>query len=128
VVPARKIQANYDSLRQISLTFSREAQKLDHMLQQVGRTCEGLQNGGWKGSGANAFFAEMNELVIPGMRRLVSALDDASSTTQKISNAFEQAETEASYIFLTAGFNNMEEEIKEVKKILPLFGDSLLGS
>jgi WXG100 family type VII secretion target len=115
-MPARKIQANYESLGQISQTFIREAQGLDQLFQQVGRTFEGLRNGGWVGAGANAFFTEMSELVIPALRRLLSALDDASSATEKISNLFQQSEQEAGNVFkgdLSGGgsFGSMADNI-----------------
>lgn len=94
-----KIQANYDDLEGAAQLFARESQRTEQLLKQVGQLVGSLQGGGWIGLGAQAFFQEMEDLVNPGMQRLVSALSDASDAAKRIADAFQQAEDEAGGLF-----------------------------
>lgn len=102
-MPPSKIQADYDSLSAIASSFSQRASETTRLFQQVQKLVQSLQGGGWTGVGAAAFFREMEELVNPAMQRLVSALEDAGSATQKISQMLQQAEEEAARCFEATG-------------------------
>jgi len=94
-----KIQANYDVLQQVMQKFAQKSDEA-HQLQSVVNRCSGqLQSGDWIGVGAERFFQEMNDLVTPGMNRLISVLKDASSATKKISDALREAEEQAGGLF-----------------------------
>jgi len=58
-----------------------------------------LRSGDWVGLGAERFFQEMHDLVMPGMNRLISGLKDASNATRKISDALREAEADAGALF-----------------------------
>ncbi len=68
-----------------------------HLRLQRGK--ETLQNGGWEGRGAKAFYAEMDSVVIPGARRLHEVLGQAAEVTLKIIKTMRQAEEEAARVF-----------------------------
>ena len=58
-----------------------------------------LEDGGWIGRGADAFFSEMQSVVFPAVQRLESSLNDASSTTKQIAQNMQQAEQDAQSLF-----------------------------
>jgi WXG100 family type VII secretion target len=98
-VSAPVIQANYDDLATIANNFSQQAQAVQHLIQQMTQLERALESGGWTGLGAEAFFAEMGDLVFPAMHRLNGALSDAHEVVGRISTVFQDAEEEASRQF-----------------------------
>ena len=94
-----KIQADYDELSQIANEFNQEASAAEQLMNNIMNLVGQLEGGGWIGRGAESFYAEMYDLVEPGMQRLVQALEDGGSSIQKISSIVEQAENEASSQF-----------------------------
>jgi WXG100 family type VII secretion target len=59
------------------------------------RQLDVLRAGDWAGQGANAFYQEMDHLVLPTLRRLAQALETAQQSTQQINQIMQQAEAEA---------------------------------
>lgn len=98
-MPAAVIQANYDDLAAFAGSFTNQAQSVQHLIEQVARLEQALEGGGWTGLGAEAFFAEMGDLVFPAMHRLAGALNDARDVVGRISVVFHDAEEEASRQF-----------------------------
>jgi WXG100 family type VII secretion target len=94
-----EIRADYDQLKEIATRFSRQAQEIQQMLQQVKASMDKLENGGWIGRGSDAFFNEMHDKVLPATTRLQKALNDANRTTATIAQTVKQAEEEASSLF-----------------------------
>jgi len=99
---ADKIEANYEQLGSIAKSFSQEADTIETMLKQIQSNIDQLEAGGWIGRGANSFFAEMRDDVVPGVERLQAALEEASQTTNEIAKLFREAEETASSRFRMA--------------------------
>jgi len=98
-----KIQANYDDLAKAADHFSKHADHSEQLMRQVEGCYSSLERGDWIGVGAQRFFQEMQQLVFPGMKRLIRVLHDASSATKKISETLKQAEDEAGGLFRQGG-------------------------
>lgn len=96
---APKIQADYDSLDQISANFSKESDQTKQLLQTVKSCVDQLQGGGWIGKGADSFYKEMNDLVNPAMQRMMSALSEAAAATKRVADALRKAEEEGCALF-----------------------------
>jgi WXG100 family type VII secretion target len=94
-----KIQADYDELNGIANQFAQEASSTEQLTNQIMSLVGELEGGGWIGRGADSFYAEMHDLVEPGLQRLARALEDASSAIKQINNVMSQAEHEASSLF-----------------------------
>jgi WXG100 family type VII secretion target len=94
-----EIQANYDELEQISSQFSNQAQNIQAMQQKVRGSYAKLLDKGWIGAGANAFFDEMDSLIMPSQERLQDALEQAGQVTRTIAESVKQAEEDASGLF-----------------------------
>ena len=95
---ADEIRVDYARLQQVAAQFSRQATAINQMQQQVKRRVGQLQSA-WVGKGSDAFFAEMNDKVLPATDRLQRALRDASKTTQQIAQLMAQAEEDAAAPF-----------------------------
>lgn len=90
------IRVDHEALAKIAANFGKEASAVAEMLQQVTQAMQTLQNGGWMGRGSDAFFAEMEQKVVPAVRRLIEALAEAERTTKTISTTMKSADEEAS--------------------------------
>jgi WXG100 family type VII secretion target len=95
----QKIQADYDELSQIANQFAQESSAAEQLMNQIQNLVGQLEGGGWIGRGAQSFYSEMHDEVEPGLRRMVQALEDASSAIKQISDLISQAEQEASMKF-----------------------------
>jgi WXG100 family type VII secretion target len=98
-IGSAKIRADYDELANIANELGQESQAVEQLASQIVNLVGQLQSGGWIGRGAEAFYGEMQDLVEPGMRRLIRALEDSSNAVKQISNIFSQAEQDASGLF-----------------------------
>jgi WXG100 family type VII secretion target len=100
---ANKVQLNYEEVFGIRDRFARQADVVNTMMQTVRSKMDVLQNGGWIGHGADAFFQEMQNEVLPGVQRLQSALTQASSELQRMSDHAREIEEAAAAVFRQQG-------------------------
>lgn len=125
-MPAKVIQANYPELDNIAALFSQQSDETTNLFQSIQRHLELLQRYGWVGKGAEAFYDEMQQEVLPAMRRLTNALNDASLSTQRVQKLLRDAEDEAARLFegasITPAFGG-----KGIGAIIGDLVDSLLG-
>lgn len=94
-----KIQADYDELASVANELAQESQAMEQLTNQIMNLVGQLESGGWIGRGADAFYGEMQDLVQPGLQRLIRALEDGSNAVKQISNILSQAESDASALF-----------------------------
>ncbi len=73
---AKVIQLVPDALIATTQVFAKRAEHLQHLHWQVKAHVEQLRSGGWIGAGAESFYAEMKEVVLPALQRLVDALQN----------------------------------------------------
>jgi len=102
-MPGPKVRADYDALKNVAQGFSQQADETAKSLQSLQGQMETLQGGDWVGQGATAFYAEMNDQVLPTIKRLQSALQNSADITQKISQAMKTAEDDAAKVLGGAG-------------------------
>jgi len=93
------IEADYGKLEQVHKQFSRQADTMNKMIKDIRARMAPLQDGGWKGDAADAFFNEMNGEVLPACLRLKNALSEAASTTKRIGQTVQKAEQDAKNAF-----------------------------
>lgn len=96
---ADQVQADYEQLGQVASTFANQSQAIQELLQRVRGGMEQLEDRGWIGLGSDAFFAEMQGVVVPAVQRLNQALDDGARMTNQIAQTLEQAEHDAESLF-----------------------------
>ena len=95
-----KFLGNYDGLKQISTTFQQESEAVGKTLQDLSSKMGNLQNGNWVGDNANKFYAEMQNSIIPALKRTQNALNQASSATKQISAKVKETEESTSKVFV----------------------------
>ncbi|MGB1248991.1 MAG: WXG100 family type VII secretion target [Candidatus Promineifilaceae bacterium] len=100
------IRVNYEELEQIAGKFSQEAERTQQTLASISVTMNQLREEGWIGRGSESFFHEMDELVVPAMRRLIEALSETGSMTLRTRSVMADAEDVASTEFATDESNN----------------------
>lgn len=92
------IRGDYDQLDQVAAKFASQADEIQQLLQRVRAGQDKLRDG-WIGRGSDAFFAEMEQDVLPATSRLQTALSTANEATKSISQVLKSAEDEASGLF-----------------------------
>ena len=96
---APTVRSDYDQLKGASSSFSSQAEAVNGMNQNVRSCMDTLQGGDWIGVGAKAFYSEMNDQVLPTLKRLQSALAQSARVTSQISQIMKEAEDQASGVF-----------------------------
>jgi WXG100 family type VII secretion target len=97
------VQASYEELDRIAAQFGKASAAASQLRQQVRRSFEPLEKGGWQGRGADAFAKEMEAKVFPGLERMARALDAGRAATLEIKGVMERAEKEAAARFKSDG-------------------------
>lgn len=98
---AARIRMQYTDMGQAAQALSQEGQNVQTLSNQLKSQTEGLHNNGWKGRGADAFFKEMEGIILPAMSKLNNALEQSADTINKIHQIFLNAEQEAAQLFKT---------------------------
>lgn len=93
-MPGGVVRADYDQLKEISGTFSNEAEACSGTNQKLKALIEQLKGGDWIGQGAKAFYKEMESQVMPSMGKLQKAMAEASRITAQIAKEMKRAEDE----------------------------------
>jgi WXG100 family type VII secretion target len=96
---AFEIRVQYEDLDQVANRFANQAEEVVAMDRSVRQRMKALEDGGWIGRGAESFYEEMNDQVLPSVQRLRRALEQASELTHKIANVLHEAEDEAATYF-----------------------------
>ncbi|MBI1294621.1 WXG100 family type VII secretion target [bacterium] len=97
------VRVDHEALEQVTGKFGTHAQATTETVRAIQRAYDPLKNGGWIGQGASAFYAEMDEQIIPALRRLAAALDQAEKTTAEIRALMRSAEEDAAAHFKSDG-------------------------
>lgn len=100
---APRVRADHDGLKQIAADLGAQAGATRESLQQLQRHAELLRSGDWVGRGANAFYVEMGDAVLPAFRRLAAALELAQQMTLLISLILREAEIDAARVLAGQG-------------------------
>ncbi len=89
---AQKLQIQYDDMDSIAQSMDRFADSVNDHMQRIQRLVGDLQGGGWKGVGADAFYDEMLNEVLPKLDILKTGFEVAGTETRRISQMFNDAE------------------------------------
>lgn len=89
------IEVNFETLETVGRRFEDRASNTHDIILNVTRRMEALQADGWMGRGAEAFYGEMTDEVLPQVRRLAAALEEAAHVTAQIMQTMSDAEHEA---------------------------------
>lgn len=94
------IRIDYDEVQTIGREFDQQAAMTETLYRALAGQTDNLRTWGWAGDGAHAFYAEMDELILPACAALVLALRETQTVLNDVSRIFEDAESEAASPFL----------------------------
>lgn len=89
------IQVEYEQMAGLSQRMRGRAEACSALRRRLQQALTPLQQGGWYGRGATAFFREMESDVLPAMNRLETALTEGHLVLDEMVRIFQQAEEEA---------------------------------
>jgi WXG100 family type VII secretion target len=98
---AEQVRVNYETLDEMESKFTQLADDVQAMANKIKSLDSNLRQGGWVGRGSDAFYAEMDDLVMPAVARLRQALDEGGQTLNRLARIFGEAEEEAQSGFAT---------------------------
>jgi WXG100 family type VII secretion target len=96
---ANIICIDFQQLEQLTQRFDEHHESTDNLVKRLQSTSDDLRSRGWEGEGARAFFAEFDDDVLPRVKRLSRALDEASATLRQIIDIMADAEQHAGSLF-----------------------------
>ena len=96
-------QVNYDDMNGIIKSLKTEEDEIMNLLKTTKSKVESLHNNQWIGQGADNFFNEMEQTVMPAMARLARALGVGADVAQEIMNTIRQADEETQSYFNSLG-------------------------
>lgn len=96
---AEQIEADYGTLEQVHKKFVEQSEMFQETVRNLHSRMEPLEDGGWVGKGSDAFFDEMNSVILPACARLKQAYEQAADTTKQIGETMQQAEQDAKNAF-----------------------------
>ena len=97
-----QVIVNPESLQEVSQQFKRRAVVHQQNLSTIIGELNSLRSQGpegWIGDAANQHFMEMEQFVLPGYKRLIEALNEATLTMKFTQNEFNTADQEGSKAF-----------------------------
>jgi WXG100 family type VII secretion target len=97
-----RIEVDYDELTRVTRSTSAEADAIAQLTSQTRAKVAQLHGSGWIGQGSDAFYAEMENVLLPAMDRLTKALTDTTDRTIDIIKVFHEAEEESRSLFQSA--------------------------
>jgi WXG100 family type VII secretion target len=95
---AEKIQVDYEGLGQLASQINKMADEMEKMHSKIASQTEVLA-GSWIGRGASNFQQEMDELVLPGLKRLYEGLSTTSININQLNTHWKNVEDEATALF-----------------------------
>ena len=96
-------QVNYDEMNGIIKSLKTEEDQIMNLLKTTKSKVESLHNNQWVGQGADNFFNEMEQTVLPALARLAHALGVGADVAQDIMNTIRQADEETQGYFNNLG-------------------------
>jgi WXG100 family type VII secretion target len=96
-------QVNYDDMNGIIKSLKTEEEEIMNLLKTTKSKVEALHGNQWVGQGADNFFNEMEQTVLPAMARLARALGVGADAAQEIVNIIRAADEETQSFFNSLG-------------------------
>jgi WXG100 family type VII secretion target len=82
-------QASSEALQEVADLFRTQADSLDEVFQQFASVAEDMRGNSWIGQGADKFFMEFDDELIPEAEKLMQNLDNTAAGIDKIVQTIE---------------------------------------
>jgi WXG100 family type VII secretion target len=104
---APRIRVEYDNLGQIAKTFGKHEGETESITTSLNQQVEVLRNGHWIGRGADRFYQEMDDSVLPSLKGLARVLGLADRVTRDIDKLMHEAEEDAASLIQLFGLGGL---------------------
>ena len=104
---APRIRVEYDVLGQIAKIFRKNEEATQSTSQSLNRQTEVLRGGHWIGHGADRYYREMEESILPSLKGLARVLGMADRVTQEIDKLMHEAEEDAASLIQIFGLGGL---------------------
>ncbi len=101
----KKVQIKYDELEDIARRAESSAQHVEGLTRRLVAQLEALRGEGWAGRGSEAFYREMDGLMLPAMHKLARALEALGGGLRRAGDVFREAEQNAANLFKGGGIS-----------------------
>ena len=118
---ANLIQADYDALKSLEGKILAQGEAMEGLLRKLSSQTDLLAKG-WTGDSATRFQREMQELVLPSLDRLQSALAGAGEGIRKVSAEMRSAEEAAAAVLSSDGASSWKSFLEGVHTGLDVVG------
>lgn len=98
-MPSVRIRCQYDEMEQIARIFKEQSSTLLQMTRRIKLAQTTLADGDWIGRGAKQFYAEMDQKVLPSLKRLTDSMEAGARHIGKAHKIMHQAEEDSSRVF-----------------------------
>jgi WXG100 family type VII secretion target len=103
------IRVNYEMMKKFQNSFRGQESAVQKSTGNLTKVIEQLRGGDWIGEGATAFFAEMDNEVLPAMKRLQEVMTEGDRVSKEIEKIQHETESSIESIFtdILNKFGNM---------------------
>lgn len=96
-----KVQYKYAEMQEIAKEARAKSDSTAQTRQRLNQQIQTLHDGGWVGKGAQSFFAEMQNDILPAVSRLENALEQLGMVLLQSADTMREAEERAAQLFRT---------------------------
>lgn len=93
------VRVEYEKLSDVASRFSKQGEAANALLQMLMGKLSPLRAGSFKGEAADTFFQEMDDTLLPAVKRLQEIMAESSAVTNETARLFGQADEESSSRF-----------------------------
>jgi len=95
------IRVDYDMLKKIADVFRQKETDAQQVIQKLTGPLETLKGGDWIGLGADAFYAEMDNEILPAMKKLQNAMSEGDRVSKEIERLQHETENSITALFVS---------------------------
>jgi WXG100 family type VII secretion target len=97
------VRADYEDLENIARKLIQLSYDVQSTVVDLRMQMSVLQSGGWLGDAADAFYAEMDEVMFPHLKKLTDTYDDTAHGIDRVIDIFQQADGQIRPMFRSSG-------------------------
>lgn len=86
------VRADYEELESIARKLEQLSYDVQSTVVDLRMQMSALQSGGWLGDAADAFYAEMEEVMFPHLKKLTDSYDDTAHGIKRVIDIFQRAD------------------------------------
>ncbi len=98
-----QIRYQYEEIQQVARRFRDQNDRADGLIRRALYCLRRMDDGVWEGRGADEYREEMEDIVLPALRRLAAVMGDTAWTLDKAADMMREAEEMGAHLFTSEG-------------------------